>query len=192
MIIYFEGLSCSGKSSLIKLFSEQNKNSIIISELPHDFNDHEKITTNFCRLNDQRKCAQAKQSSTKDNFVLVDRSYVSTLAYEFIQWGSRTNSQYIKTLRWYYKGIATKGLNYPDLYVYIEIDKKTALKRSKISNRFTLKFAWYINPQLGIEFYGAFFKFFEPHIPVIIIDGSQDQNDQLETLQKGLQKFSNA
>lgn len=189
MIIYFEGLSCSGKTSLINYLTKEFNNCISVPELPQDYYGQKKISTDFCRDNDQRKCVDALEADNEERLVLVDRSYVSTIVYEFIQFGSDCKNQYKDTLRWYFKNILNKKLIKPHVYVYLSIDKETALERSKALNRFTTKFAWYINPQLGIDFYRAFFNFFEPEIPVIVIDGFQDERAQMKVFWEEIKKI---
>ncbi len=169
MIIYFEGISCAGKSTIIDALKSKLPAAVSISELPDDYKKHKNLD-DFCRYNDERKSRTAKKLSKETPVVLVDRGYASTMVYNFIQYQLGLSSEYIKTLKWYVENIGRKLLK-PDLYVYIKIKDKTAIKRAKSLNRFSKTIAWYNNPKIGSEFYESFFKMFEPEVPLIVIDG---------------------
>lgn len=169
MIVYFEGVSCSGKTSLLEAVRKIRQDVVVISELPADF-QNQKDLDNFCRHNDERKC-QAVKLAGKDKIVLVDRGYASTLAYNFIQYKLITSDEYLTTLRWYLEGILTKKLVKPDLYIFLSIDKNTALKRARLLNKLDTGIAWYSDPELGNSFYRFFFSILEPEVPLVEIDG---------------------
>lgn len=189
MIIYFEGLSCAGKSTLINYLQESSEFVLAIPELPLKLLNHKKITTSFCRLNDQRKCLKAKESDQENRLTLVDRGYLSTIVYSYIQYQNKEDNEYLENLTWYMKNIHNGKLKKPHVYVYIYIDKETALQRSKQLNRFTKKFAWYIDPQSAIDCYSYFFKYIEPDVPLILIDGTQDIVTQSKAFWKGINKL---
>jgi len=169
MKIYFEGVSCSGKSTLIKTIEQSRRGIISISELPDDYKKHEDLD-NFCRYNDERKCLIANEKS-KMSIVLVDRGYASTLAYNYIQLKLSLSQEYFKTLDWYLEGIKNGKLLKPDFYVLLSVDKKTAINRAKKLNRFCKTIAWYNNPLIGNNFYKYFFSLLEPDIPLLSLDG---------------------
>lgn len=169
MVIYFEGISCAGKSTIIEALKAKLEGSVSISELPDDYKKHKNLD-DFCRYNDERKSQTALKMAKTNKTVLVDRGYASTMVYNYIQYQQGLSSEYLKSLNWYIKNI-DKKLQKPDLYVYIKIKDKTAIKRAKKLNRFSKTIAWYNNPQIGSGFYESFFKMFEPDVPLIEIDG---------------------
>lgn len=190
MIIYFEGLACVGKTTLVNYLKKHITNTIAIPELPKNYLKLEKITTAFCRSNDERKCKEAKESNKKYDFTLVDRGYASTLVYNFIEYASKkTSNEYLSTLNWYMSGILTHRLIKPDLYIYITLDAKTAIKRAKQSNRLSTKYAWFNYPQIGLTAYDFFFKFLEPEIPRLVIDGNLALKEQVSLINQELIKY---
>lgn len=180
MVIYFEGVSCAGKTSLIGALKKVYPKSVSLSELPDDYNKHKKLD-DFCRYNDERKCQEAKRLSKKHSLVMVDRGYASTLVYNFIQFQKRLSDEYLKSIDWLINKIAVKELLRPDLYVFIKIDKITAINRAKQLNRFSKAIAWYTDPDLGNEFYESFFKIIEPSVPVLKLDGTKSTRSQVKT-----------
>lgn len=185
MIIVFEGLSCSGKTTLIKSLKKDQKSVCFIDELPLNRSDNNPIDTNFCQINDEKKSELAMELDSEDKIVLVDRSYVSTLAYEFIKYKIYDKTEmYLDTLNWYFSGIVTGKLIKPDKYVYIDVDEKTALRRASENGRLQLNFAWYTAPKHAIEFYDAFYNFIEPDVPLLKIDGTLSTNVQKDLFWK--------
>lgn len=170
MIIFFEGLSCCGKTTLIKKLQEVFAESIAIPELPVNFYERADLD-DFCRRNDERKCLEARKYAN-NQLVFVDRGYASTLTYNFIQFQLGISQEYIDTLEWYMKGKINRVLLPPDCYVYLYVDKDLILERSKKLNRFAKNIAWYTDPEIGSRFYEGFFEIFEPDIPLLKIDGS--------------------
>lgn len=172
MIIYFEGLSCAGKTTLIDYISANTDEKIhTIKELPVDYSQITDID-NFCRENDEIKCNEAN-SKTKNKIVLVDRGYVSTLAYNYIQYKLDVSREYIKSLAWYFNGIVNKKLIKPDLYVFINLDQNKVESRAKKLNKFNKNIAWYASPKIGDDYYHNFFKTIEPEVPLLELDGTR-------------------
>lgn len=188
MIIYFEGVSCAGKSTLINEISNRIANSVVIPELPNNFAKHKNLD-DFCRVNDERKCVESSLYSSR-SIVLQDRGYASTLAYNYIQYKLGISTEYIKTLRWYFAGLLNKKLIKPDLYIFINVDKKTVLNRAKLVSRFKQTIAWYSDPDLGNKFYRYFFNMCEPDVPVVEIDGSKSLKEKAVDTLKGIFKYA--
>lgn len=178
MIIYFEGLSCSGKTTLINKLHESFSESVIIPELPTDFYSHADLD-DFCRHNDERKCSDAQKNRHK-NLVFVDRAYPSTLAYNFIQYKLGISNEYFNTLMWYMDRRLRNIIFPPDLYVYLYADERLIIKRAKNLNRFAKTIAWYSDPEIGCQFYEHFFKLLEPNIPLLEINGSSPIENQIK------------
>lgn len=173
MIIYFEGNSCAGKTYLIDKIRENPQQKIhCINELPIDYRTI-KDPDNFCRNNDERKCFEALKNSNK-SIVLVDRGYLSTLAYNYIQYKMGLSKEYLKSINWYCKNITTKKLIKPDLYVYLYLDKKTAISRAKNLNRFSKSIAWYSEPEIGNQYCKTFFNLLEPEVPLLWLNSKDN------------------
>lgn len=190
MIIYVEGISCAGKTSFIDCAKMTFTKSISISELPDDYKKHKNLD-DFCRYNDERKCKVARKLERKNEMVFVDRGYASTLVYNYIQYKQGASDEYLKSIKWYCDGISNSKLLKPDVYVFIELDGKTAIKRAKVLNRFNTDIAWYTDPEIGNEFYESFFKMLEPEVPLLIIDGKTPLNAKVKQLKRFLSKQKN-
>jgi len=188
MIIYVEGLSCAGKSHLIKKILEDFPNSISIDELPSNYSQQECDFNAYCRTNDEAKAAKAKSLEKNYEFVLVDRGHASTLAYNFIQLAMGDPTQYLKSLAWYRDSIVLKKLHTPDLYVYVTCDSNIIMKRAVETGRFNPSIAWYQNLNAGSKFYEDFFRFVEPEVPLVKIDGIMDTESEMKRLNNFLRQ----
>lgn len=179
MIIYIEGISCAGKSTLIKAITDSHSDIKKINEWP-DVVDNSITIDEFCRLNDEQKNSTA-QKFDKKGVVLVDRSYASTLAYNFIQFVHDKSQEYLKSISWFLKSKSEGKLISPDLYVLISVDKKTSIKRAKELGRYNQNIAWYIDPELGTQYYRDFFKLMEPGVPVLELNGTEPIEKNIST-----------
>lgn len=177
MIIYFEGLSCAGKTTLINYLKSNSDNKVsVIDELPIDYSKIKDVD-NFCRKNDEIKSKNAHRKS-RHSIVLVDRGYASTLAYNYIQHQIGVSNEYLKSLKWYFDRILNNRLVKPDMYVYIDIETKDVEKRAKKLNKFNENIAWYSKPEIGRKFYYMFFKYFEPEIPLLRLNANMATKTQ--------------
>lgn len=197
MIIYVEGLACAGKTTLMKYlkkYSYLNNNIKIIPELPSLYYKKKDRLDGICRNNDEKKCKAAEELSKKGFIVLVDRSYISTLAYNYIQFRIHKSSEYPRSLRWYFNGINSSILVKPKAYIYVsvpirEIKKRFELLNKLNENKYNLSKAWFISPRLGEKFYKSFFDLIEPDIPVIQINGLENLHTQMEFCEHALNKL---
>lgn len=187
MIIYVEGISCAGKSTFIKAITDSGNNINKINEWP-DIVDNSISIDEFCRRNDEQKNKTAQELG-KNEIVLVDRSYASTLAYNFIQFEHRKSQEYLKSLSWFLKSKTKGSLVSPDLYIIISVDGKTSIKRAKELERYNKNIAWYINPELGSWYYRHFIKLFEPNIPVLELDGTKPLQENIDAFWKFVDKY---
>lgn len=189
MIIYFEGLACAGKTTLVNYLAEHMVDVASVPELPKNYLELGKITNDFCRSNDERKCTEAIRLNKSHSYVLVDRCYASTLVYNYIQHHAGIPNEYVTTLNWFKSGTVTDKLVKPDLYIYLSLDSETSLKRAKTLNRMSTKYAWFIDPQTGINAYDFFFRFLEPDVPFLKISANIPIEEQLEIINQELIKY---
>ena len=176
-MVFFEGVSCAGKTFLIEAIKNSNPKKIfVVPELPVEYGKIKNVNE-FCRNNDERKCKVAGEQSKK-GVVLVDRGYLSTLAYNYIQYKLGISQEYQKTISWYIKKTACEKLVKPDLYVFININRSLAIKRAKKLNRFNKSIAWYRDPTIANTYYKNFFDMFEQQVPLLEFNGEEN----LETM----------
>lgn len=179
MIVFFEGVACAGKTSLIKRIRETSKKELFcIEELPNGY-EISVDKNKFCMDNDENKC-QSALKNTKNKIVLVDRGYLSTIVYNYIEYKFDISEEYFNTISWYFESIANRKLVKPDLYVYINLDKKTAIHRAKKLGRFAKGIAWFYGPKTANIYYKNFFKYFEPEIPILELSGNHQIDEMVK------------
>jgi thymidylate kinase len=187
MRIYIDGIACSGKTTFIEEAKKNWSQIEWIAELPENL---PVINSEICRRNDVTKSVNAKMLSSKDKTVLVDRSYVSTLAYNYILFRLNEENEYIKTLEWYKNFSQLGKLSKPELFVYYAIDSKSALERAVKSGKFSNKYAWFKKPDYAIIFFKYFYKFLEPDVPVLVLNGHNEPSYNVEVLRKKIKSIN--
>lgn len=122
--------------------------------------------------------AIAKSAEETFKIVLVDRSYVSTLAYNYVRYKQELDNHYKITLEWYMNGKQKGILPSPDLFVFLKVPPDISTRRAKENNRYFDS----ENPSIGEEFYEIFFDTFEPDVPLLILDGTLSHDKLIKSL----------
>src|SRR5688572_26183689 len=108
MKIVLEGLPGAGKSTLTKIL-EQKLLAYIVPELTfddykEDTPDNQSETSEDIYLrNDEEKCKDADEKNKKEKLVIMDRNYISTLAYNFALTKYGISDSYKRVVSWYEK-----------------------------------------------------------------------------------------
>ena len=182
MIIYAEGLSGAGKTTLLKSITE-NDNALVVPEFIGQYEYISKLdkkdamkqlNAQICMENDEAKSTEAKRLSTNDNFVFVDRSYMSTLVYET---SKEFMSQHIHPAKpvwdWYRK--SAKKLIKPDLYLLIHAPSNDIIirwgKAPEILDNSVDSDAWHEDHHFVRFMYDYCFAF-EKDVPIMAFDNS--------------------
>lgn len=145
MIIAFEGLSCAGKTAVSTELSIKYPKLILLPEFFVSIKD--KVSTDLCIANDIAKYTYARILSNRGNHVLMDRSYLSTLAYTYAE----GKDKYRHAQSWYEDALNAKSVGEPDLYIYLRIQPEKSLERAASVNRLNLKYAWYNNTKAAYD-----------------------------------------
>lgn len=125
MIVVFEGLPGTGKTTAAFTLAAKLKvvcvPEIVIPLLQSDerFDIEEEEREKLYLRNDEEKCRLAKKAD--DGLVIMDRNYLSTLAYNYSRLAVEKNPFYNKVLAWY-RGTLGKKLCRPDFYIFLEGD----------------------------------------------------------------------
>lgn len=182
MIIVIEGLPGTGKTTICqRINSELNYNFVpqrtadffIAEKKLYGLEHREKLYF----FNDEAKSALATNyiNNFPETPVIMDRYYISTLAYNYAASKlSNNKSFYQEALHWYKKSI-NKELIKPDLYVYLVTTPNTSLKLKsrKSSNEF-----WSNPKALHVmdNYYSLFFPKVESEINVVKINVADDRD----------------
>lgn len=186
-IFTLEGLPGSGKTSLLNLcskFSLECVNQI----LPEEPKEEKPIEYFF--NSDELKTKQVNDS--KHNVALLDRYYVSTLAYYWATDKLNNTDNYSKAFAWYQTSINSGKLTKPFTVFLIKTPLDKSYVRKNRAVDLMSRNVW-LNPDflnLCEEYNEYFYKDVEPHTNVIRIDGTLDLQDIYGTVTKHLQKYA--
>lgn len=169
-VIYIEGISCSGKTDLVTKLGEKLNDSSVVHELSN-ISLGAPITTQLCRINDEKKASLSHTRAKTKRYVISDRSYVSTLVYSFIEDKITRSGIYNETLNWYLSSIVCGKLTQPDLFIYMNIPSNIALSRAEDLGREVEKYAWYQQPDEALRYYDFYFKYLAPGVSLINLNG---------------------
>lgn len=172
MIVYVEWQSCAWKTTLIDKLTNKYSNIHTVRELPiwiefgGDINE-------LCKSNDIDKIKQAKFLDSENTLVLVDRSYLSSMCYNYLKYLDRWMPEFNKEVERFYVNKSKWLLPTPDLYIYmtigIECSKERVIKtwrKDRFRNILALR-----------EFYEFYFKYLEIKVPVFRIDWEYSISD---------------
>jgi thymidylate kinase len=175
MVIYFEGLSGVGKTTLINNYKSDN--DLIIPEFidkPKDI-----YSDKLCMLNDESKSKIAYNNNSK--LVLVDRSYISTLVYSLTREVLDKNYSSHPLILWLINNLNIK-LHKPDLFIMVDAPNEVCIERATKEGRVDSRNFWYSDLDLSRSIYNQLFKVFMPDVKVFKLDGTKPQASNLQTL----------
>jgi thymidylate kinase len=178
VIVYFEGLRCSGKTTLIEAY---NRSGVvrIMRLLPKV--DRRLQETDFMKQ-DEQKCALASREAV-DRLVLVDRCYLSTLLYNTVRQEDTPSFSAWPVYEWLIDHLGTT-LKRPDMYVFIDTPIEICRTRAESSRRTIRDDLWLKYPQRMQELYWRLFEVFEHGTPIHVMDGRQDISSLMRELDK--------
>lgn len=178
MIIYIEGLSGVGKSTLIQEFKRED-----VFKVPEYISKPENIYNDLtCMKNDESKIDLALKNSNK--VVLVDRGYLSTLVYGMVRYELTGRKERVDHIfEWIIKEM-DKKLKRPDMYIWIDTPNDICLERAKKVNEIPENDYWYKDLDLNRYWYIRFFETIERDVPLHKLDGTKSIEFNLNKLQK--------
>lgn len=180
-----EGLPGSGKTSLLNLCKTSSVECVeqILPEEPKEEKD-----TDYFQNSEEMKTAQVLAS--KHNIGLLDRYYLSTLAYYWATDKIFGTSNYQKVFEWYSKSIESGKLIKPFMVFLIKTPLEKSFTRKKRTVDQSSKNIW-LNPDflnLCEDYNEYFYREIEPHTTVVRIDGNREIPDILLEINNYMQK----
>lgn len=125
MLYIFEGLPGAGKTTLINELAIENNLPIVEQILKH--NKYLNNPVKYYSYNDFLKYKKVENLSMKNSIVIMDRGYLSTLAYNYA-FDILFNTNHFKTLKKEY-GKFNSYFNLEFIYILINVDLNTSLLR---------------------------------------------------------------
>jgi len=183
--IFLEGLSCSGKTCLLKTVRDLDVD-IILKNWPTGVKTP---PLEFFLERDEDKLSRAKHSTKP--LRLIDRGYLSTLTFYSVleeQEGISAAPVY----KWFINELGNK-LYRPDHYLFIDVPAEVSIKRANSCGRVVADNNMWLKFPNRIGFwYDKLLATYEPATSVFRIDGNRDLNvvteefnDLISDLRKG-------
>lgn len=189
MIVYVEGPTCSGKTSVIKglakLQSLLDLHVTVVQQVDVLQSDLEDQILHMRR--DEHKCLIAKQQP-KSHLVLVDRSYLSTLVYNLTRAEVTVGYSAEPVVIWWLKELGT-ALTRPDVYLYIKADLNKCFLRAHRKRPQNSDNVWLHEMRRTVAWYERLFAGAESGIPVIQLNGSESLSKMIESAAFTLKKL---
>lgn len=177
-LFVFEGLSCCGKTSLVKRLSRDGVGRGIIRKIPRGLR---LPTPEIFMENDEAKFREAIQCN---GVALMDRGYLSTLVFYTVMEEMEPGFSTDKVKRWVAESIG-KTIFKPDYYVFVEVPPDISKKRAYGIRPFDERNLWMTATDRMVFWYGQCFSTLEKDVSIIRVDGTRG----LDSLEKELADF---
>lgn len=182
-MIVLEGISGAGKSTNIKMLTNNEKNidgiNIKMSELMENVEKKNYIdytNTKYFLLLEKLKTILYEDS--KKEYVLFERYYLSSLAHAYaISIINNDKNIYKSVINWYNDSIG-KDIIKPDAYIFLDIPIEKAIDRINKRNESIVNNIWIEKRymQLCEEYKISFIQEFEKDVKVYKVDASKEIN----------------
>lgn len=126
-LLVLEGLPGAGKTTLKNLFGNEPDYEVVDQILPNDPQDDKDLTVDYILNSDELKTSIFGKSQ-KSN-VILDRYYVSTLAYNWSYDQIFKTNTYEKVLKWYKACLKERKLIKPFCTFFIKVPIEYAFMR---------------------------------------------------------------
>jgi thymidylate kinase len=179
--IFFEGPSCSGKSTLLSTLDRE-----ICTPVFKDWGKSPQSSVTFFLERDEDKLRRAKEN-TASPFTIVDRGYLSTLTYYQVlqeQKGVPAHS----TLQWFIEGLGSV-LYRPDYYVFLTVPPEVTVQRATTARTVDESNMWIHFPDRILYWYERLYQAFDSKVPRFTIDGTLSPTNVQNTFYEIIQKI---
>lgn len=176
-IFVLEGLPGAGKTTLVQKISTRNSNICAVPQiLPHEPESNQAESIDFYFRSDELKTKMTSEATAAIS--VLDRYYVSTLAFYWAFDKIRGTKLYDKVFTWYTTRIKSGRLIPPFVTFYIRVDPAVAISRKgRIAN--DPNNIW--TDTSFLHYFDAYYHFFyqtiEPRTRVIYISENTDLDE---------------
>jgi len=189
VIVVLEGMPGSGKTTIGELLSNKYSFGLvpqIISSCKNKIEVDNKYCQNPFFRSDELKCSLAKDLEKTHGKVVMDRNYISTLAYNYAVNDKKHHSSFALASHWYLDKINSK-LIYPTMYIYLKTPIKYCFSRK--DRQLDTKSPW-TDPSCLKKmsyFYENIFPLMETNIPKVIISTDDTVENVIDKILKYVQ-----
>lgn len=167
-IAFLEGLSCSGKSTLLKSIASERYVPVY-----KDWSNPQSSLEYFLNR-DEDKLARAKQVS-QNSIALVDRGYLSTITFYHVLQEQRQVPVY-PVLQWFIENLG-ETLYRPDLYIFVDVEPEVSIKRAQTCRTNVDNNMWLHFPERIQYWYQKLYEVFEGGTPKYHLDGTKPTSE---------------
>lgn len=173
-LIAFEGIPGGGKTSIfLDLAARMPSLFLFIPEIVEQFDPLKDLSIDVVLKNDREKYKIASRSELP---VIMDRSYVSSINWDFVLKQQGKQNRFNEKIKSVNK-MKEVGELYPaDYYFLFNISPSTSLKRKQLPIRDNLAWSTEKSLAIAITYYFEYFKKAEAQSKVITIDAGEDFN----------------
>lgn len=186
LIFALEGIPGSGKTTILKHFSLRNI-ECVQQMLPQEIKDGQPLE--FFERSEELKTEQVITS--KYRIALLDRYYVSTLAFYWAADQLLGTNNYDKVFQWYLTSISNKKIIKPFIVFYFKTKLSSSFLRKNRTPSSNSSDIWLSEEFLSLfdKYYLYFYKEIEPNTKLIVVDTDNDIKYVFEEVNKIIKKY---
>lgn len=170
-VYVLEGLPGSGKTSIANRLTARKNLLVLPQILPKEPKFDQTMPINFYLKSEELK-TQKIEAAYKQNYIL-DRYYVSTMAFYWARDELKGTKEYLKVFNWYKKSMENGKIVKPFVTFLIKTPIGESLKRKNRRPSNDLKNLWLNKKFLALvnDYYDYFYQAIEPRSTLVILDG---------------------
>lgn len=186
MIICLEGLSCAGKTTLIKNYKKKhNEVFCLFKDLPINLDNPSPDV--FLR-HEERKSEVIKKHPS-NQLLLVDRYYLSTLVFYTVLEEVNSSFSTHEIYKWLINKLGTT-IKRPDCYIYVNISPELSLRRACDIRKNNNLNMWTYAPERIHYWYQRLFSVFEYNTEIYNLDATKDLNTVQQNFNKLIEELA--
>jgi thymidylate kinase len=181
-----EGLPGAGKTTLLERFDKHKTIQTIQQILPFEPINDQAMDASFYISSEQLKANEIANSSK--NFCLLDRYYVSTLAFYWAKDQIDKTNKYADVFNWYKQAMLKHDIWQPFMVFYIDVDPTLSVERKNRTNNEEIKNLW--GDKIFLKYFSEYYEYFynniEPRTNVCYISGNLSLDEVEKIIKKAI------